>query len=267
MTAELCGVVERLRDGSGTISLPDLKPLADNDGRPGGVGADERVLVARKGLKPESFASCSKRIAGYLRKCQAEYLASTGSTGVELADLTKAGNRTAFDTLVQWKEPFLKRLIHQTFGTRKLSREDREDVLQTAHEAFCKEVRRFDSRRGTRIETFAAYGVRGALLKKRRDLDAWARRVRNRGESINDPLVLRGSAEAGCGISEAENQKDVRELILRAKLSPRETKVIEIRYFRARSSAEFAREGRFSEAYVAKLHTTAIKKLRAAAGL
>lgn len=172
---------------------------------------------------------------------------------------------------------------------RELSlRGDLDDLIAFGFGGLLEAEYRFDPERGVRFQTFAYHRVRGAMLdgvRKMADLPRRAhQRVKSEAETVPSaaPTALeRAFARIGASLTTASPLQDrygeegpeaallrnesVSQLLeALAGLCPRERALIRGRYFEGRSLHAVARELGISKSWASRLHTSALRKLRAA---
>jgi len=239
--------------------LEDLRLLASYEGKPDGIGADERVLIARKGLRPESFASAPGYVKRFLDKCQDDYGKSTGLTGVELAHRAQVGEPGAWDILVEWKRPFLLSMIKRVCNGLPSSRVQVEELLQAAKAGLWEAVRKFDPSRGAKLETFAQWHVQRALRVEWKP-EVWPHQIPVANEKS---LVASGHDKS---LDRIDAKLEVDSLLARADLTAREREVLMLHYGLRdgldRTLSEISKREGVSVAYIFKLRRSALEKLR-----
>lgn len=172
---------------------------------------------------------------------------------------------------------------------RELSlRGDLEDLIAFGFGGLLEAHHRFDPGRGVRFQTFAYYRVRGAMLDGVRKMADLPRRAHQRLKAeevrlptaapspldkaftrisarLTSPSPVQGSyAEESPESALLKNESIERLLHALSRLAPRERAVVRGRYFEGRPLDELAAELGVSKSWASRIHTRALKELRAA---
>ncbi|NWF91368.1 MAG: sigma-70 family RNA polymerase sigma factor [Syntrophaceae bacterium] len=150
---------ERIYDLSQQLTVAELKYLAKVDGKKQGIGREERIFIAKRGLTGFSYRSIPRYVKVFLDKCQKDYVIYGGFADRDLIMQMKNGCGDAFEELCKRHEAFLEATVKRCIKNT----EDYEECLQIAKIAFWKAATRFDIRRMTNVETFAVPHLRGKI--------------------------------------------------------------------------------------------------------
>lgn len=180
----------------------------------------------------------------------------------------KAGSEEARNILIEHN----LRLVAHISKKFESSGEDQDDLISIGTIGLIKAIATFDSAKGTRLATYAARCIENEILMHLRS----SRKIRSE-VSLQDPIgadkegneitlldILGTDPDIVAGSVEAEfEQKRVLEKL--KSLSPRERKVIELRYGLTtdlrKTQKEIARLMGISRSYVSRIEKKAIQKL------
>jgi len=180
----------------------------------------------------------------------------------------KAGSEEARNILIEHN----LRLVAHISKKFESSGEDQDDLISIGTIGLIKAIATFDSDKGTRLATYAARCIENEILMHLRS----SRKIRSE-VSLQDPIgadkegneitlldILGTDPDIVAGSVEAEfEQKRVLEKL--KSLSPRERKVIELRYGLTtdlrKTQKEIARLMGISRSYVSRIEKKAIQKL------
>ncbi len=147
----------------------------------------------------------------------------------------------------------------------------REDMLNEAWIGAIQAVDRFEPERGLKLSTLAERRIRGQILDYLRSMDRLKRKHRRKvrdGQAIaprvlelgdRDFLDPRGSRALQC----LEDRRDTRLILCRAKLTPRQRRVLSRHYWGSALDKDIAQEMGVSTGRISQLRTAIIAKLRA----
>jgi RNA polymerase sigma factor (sigma-70 family) len=109
------------------------------------------------------------------------------SRAAQLAAAARAGDRGAFDALVDHLQGLIGRLVNDH---PRLPDGDSDDLKQVARIALWDAVRSYDSARGLPFATYAAIVIRRALTARRRAARRPSREVLNRAIPLEDAVSI-----------------------------------------------------------------------------
>lgn len=165
---------------------------------------------------------------------------------------------------------------------------DVDDLIAFGFGGLLEAEHRFDPSRGVRFQTFAYHRVRGAMLDGVRKMANLPRRAHRRlqadaesvptaaptpldkafariGASLTTATPLQGRyGDEGPEAVLLKTESVAQLLRALSELSPREQALVRGRYFEGRSLDAVAQELGLSKSWASRLHTNALRKLRAA---
>lgn len=163
-----------------------------------------------------------------------------------------------------------------------------DDLVAFGFGGLLEAEERFDPSRGVRFQTYAYHRVRGAMLDGVRKMAELPRRAHARRQteseraptaaptsldkafariraSLTDPSPLQGNFGRENPESALLRAEGVGRLLSAlSSLTPRERAVVRAHYFEGRPLGEVARELGVSKSWASRIHTRALRRLRAA---
>jgi RNA polymerase sigma factor FliA len=171
--------------------------------------------------------------------------------------------------------PFVRQIAYAVAAKARLSAADRDDLVGSGALALVGALRRYDPSRGVKVETFATYSVRGAMIDYLRGLDPLGRDMRRRvqREDLPQPWTPVNEIEAvdvpasapdlDRQIAVQERQTLARHLLMR--VPARERRVLVGVFWQERTQRAIASNLGVNASRISQLRTRALKRLRAVA--